>query len=428
MSDLHVKYLLVGGGVAAFSACAAIRQRDPQGALMLVGQEINRPYYRTNLSKSFLRRQSGRSALFTAEPDWFAAHGVQLRTGCRAIHLDPGRAICTLDSGQNISYDKLLLATGATPRPLTIPGGTMPNIYTPRSIDDFEQLHTAIDKAKSEGHRQGDTKQRGVATVIGGGLLGVEIASSLTQAGILVDLIVSARHPWMKFAGEATGQFLAHYLIRHGVQLHESVRASRIEGDGRAQRVVLSDGRTLVSDLVISAIGTIPSKDLLRGTGIIAEKAILADEYCRTNEPNIYAAGDCAAVRDGIFGKHRPAEQWDTAAITGEIAGNNIAGATVKMTAVTSFTTEAFGLTARAWGQNKHLDHRLLRGTPNVESPEFLEIGISSEGVVSQILAVGPAGAGEYPLLEELIRRRVSIAGKEEMLKDPAVPLAALLA
>jgi 3-phenylpropionate/trans-cinnamate dioxygenase ferredoxin reductase component len=427
MSDLHVKYLLVGGGVAAYSACAAIRQRDPHGAIMLAGQEINRPYYRTNLSKSFLRRQSGRSALFTAEPDWFAAHNVQLRTGCRALNLDAGRGIVTLDSGQAISYDKLLLATGCAPRALSIPGGTMANIFTPRTIDDFEQLHTAIDKARSEGHRHEGGKGRGLAAVIGGGLLGVEIAASLTQAGLSVDLIVAGRHPWMKFASEATGQFLAHYLIKHGIKLHESVRAARIEGDGRAQRVVLSDGRTLLSDLVISAIGTIPSKDLLRGTGIIAEKAILADEFCRTNEPNIYAAGDCAAVRDGIFGKHRPPEQWDTAAVTGSVAGNNMAGAEVKMSAVTSFVTEAFGLSARAWGQNKHLDHRLFRGTPNVESPDFLEIGLTAEGRVSQILAVGRAGAGEESVIEELIRRRTNVAGKEEMLKDPATPLANLI-
>src|SRR5271168_1625658 len=103
MPDPHVKYLLIGGGLASFSAASAIRARDRQGALMLVGQEINRPYYRTPLSKAFLRRQMERSSLFTCGPDWFAAQGIQLRTACRAAHLDTHRSVVALDNGEAIS-------------------------------------------------------------------------------------------------------------------------------------------------------------------------------------------------------------------------------------------------------------------------------------------------------------------------------------
>jgi len=421
MTNGHVKYLIVGGGVAGFSAAAAIRQRDSHGLLMLVGQEINRPYYRTDLSKGFLRRQIDRSKLFTAEPDWFTAHGVQLHTGRRVASLDTGRAIVTLDNGQAVSYDRLLLATGSSPRALTIPGGVLPNIFNPRTIENYAQLHTAIDKAKAEGHRRKSDNTRGLVAVIGGGLLGVEIAASLAQSGLAVDLIVSGRHPWSRFASEATGQVIAHFLGRHGLTLHESVRAARIEGDGRAQRVVLSDGRALECDFVVSAIGAIPNKEILRGTGIVAERAILADEFCQTNEPHVYAAGDCAAVRDPIFGKHRAADQWDTAEVTGTLAGANMAGEQIKYSDVTSFTTEAFGLAARCWGHYKHVDRRLLRGTPNVEAPDFLEFGVTVDGRISQILAVGHAG--EDDLIKELVRNRAGVAGKEEAIKDASIPL-----
>jgi 3-phenylpropionate/trans-cinnamate dioxygenase ferredoxin reductase component len=423
MSDLHVKYLLIGGGVAALSAAGAIRRMDSQGALMLVGQEINRPYYRTPLSKAFLLRRATRSSLFACEPDWFSAHHVQLHTGCRAAHLDASRHVVTLDNGQAISYDLLLLATGANPRALNLLGGNLPNVFALRTIEDFEQLHTAIDKARTEGHRH--PGGRGRAVVIGGGLMGVEVAAGLAESGLAADLVVGGPHPWAKFAGEATGKFLSHFLTRKGVTVHDGARAARVEGDGRAQRVVLADGGILDCDFAVAAVGTVPNKELLRGTAIMAEKAILTDEHCYTNYPDIYAAGDCAAVRDPIFGKHRPADQWDTAAATGTVAGANMAGADVRFEAVTTFTTEIGGLTARAWGHSKHLSRRLLRGTPNVESPDFLEIGIADDGRVSQVLAVG--FTGDATVLEELVRQRVRIEGNEEALKDPTSRLQDLL-
>jgi len=411
MGDPHVKYLLIGGGLASFSAAAAIRMRDEQGSLLLVGQEINRPYNRSPLSKTFLRRQSDRTELFLCRPEWFTDHGVQLRTGCRAANLDTGRSVVNLENGESISYDRLLLATGCAPKPLSIPGRQLPGVFSPHNIEDYEQLQVAVGKAKADGRR------RGRAVVIGGGLLGVEIAASIAQAGVEVDLIVAGAHPWSRFAGESAGSFLSRFLSDRGLKLHLGVRAARVEGDGRAQRIILSDGQTIACDFVVAAAGTVPNKDLLRGTGIVAETAILADEHCRTNVAGIYAAGDCAAVRDPVFGKHRAPEQWDTAAATGAVAGANMAGDEVALTGMAAFSTEVFGLRARAWGQAKHVTRRLMRGAANVESADFLEIGLTAEGSVSQILAVGPAG--DQAVLAELVRRRVGIAGREELVREP---------
>jgi 3-phenylpropionate/trans-cinnamate dioxygenase ferredoxin reductase subunit len=430
MSQTHVKYLLIGGGVASHAAAAAIRQRDPVGAVMLVGQEISRPYHRAPLSKGFLRRELTRSALFTCGPEWYAQNFIQLHTGCRAAHLDTGRAVVAMDNGDSVSYDRLLLATGSVPRPLGLPGDTLPNVFYLRTIEDVEQIHKAIDKAKHEGRRhlnaQGDKQGgRGKAVVIGGGLMGVEIASSLTQIGLAVDLLVAASFPWNHVAGEPTGKFIAGFLATHGISVHLSSRADRIEGDGRAQRVRLADGQTVECDFLVSAVGTTQNKDLLRGTGIVAEKAILADQHCRTNEPDIFAAGDCAAVHDAIFGKHRPADQWDTAASTGAIAGASMARAAASLQTVASFETEFFGVKARAWGHSKHVDRRLLRGSPNPETPDFAEIGLDSQGRISFALAVGHTA--EHAVLEELVRRRFPIDGNEEALRDPTTDLQNLL-
>jgi 3-phenylpropionate/trans-cinnamate dioxygenase ferredoxin reductase component len=424
MGDLHVKYLLVGGGLASFSAAAAIRRRDAQGSVMLVGQEINRPYNRAALSKAFLRRQEARSALFTCEPDWYSSHAVQLRTGCRAAHLDSARSVVTLESGDAVSYDRLLLATGCSMRALNIPGQHLANVFAPRAIEDYEQVLSAMNKARTEGHKHGSG--RGLATVIGGGLLGVEIAAGIAEAGLAVDLVAGGAYPWAKFAGEATGRFLSRFLSDHGVRIHAGAHAQRIDGDGRAQRVILADGAAVECDFVVAAAGTNPNKELLRGTGIIAEHAILTDEHCRTNVADIWAAGDCAAVRDPVFGKHRAPEQWDGAAATGTVAGTNMAGGDSVLEAVASISTEAFGLKIRGWGTSRHVARRVIRGSPNVESPDFVEIGITSDNRVAQVLAVGPQG--ENPILQELIRRRVTVGGHDESLSDPAWPLENLLA
>ena len=447
MSDLHVKYLLLGGGVASFAAAKAIRQRDQQGSLMLIGQEISRPYDRTQISKGFLRRQVPRSALFTSEPDWFANQRVQLRTGTQAAHLDATRRIVILGTGQALTYDKLLIAIGAQPRKLPLPGAEMPGVLMLRTIEDVERLHTVIDGARAHG-RPHDTG-RGKAVVIGGGLMGVEAAASFRQLGLAVDLVVGSAYPWASFAGESTGKLVSMFLKSKGINVFDGLRATKVEGDNRAQRIALSNGKSLDCDFVLAAVGTTPNKDLLRGTPIVAEKAILTDEHCRTSEPDIFAAGDCAAVRDPLFGKHRWAEQWDTAAITGTIAGSNMAAEAApalpaeSFNSVTTFGTEAFGVRLRAWGSSKHLDHRILRGTPTLESPEFIEIAVASDGRITQILATGifsppplaaegqGGGLGQLEssstVLEELVRRRVNVSGKEEALKDPAVPLEGLL-
>src|SRR5439155_18103535 len=167
MSDLHVRYLLVGGGVASSAAAAAIRRRDREGSVLLIGQEINRPYQRTPLSGDYLLRQMTRDALFSMPADWHEASGVALRTGTRVSHLDTARQAVILGSGEEVSYDRLLLATGASPRPLEIPGSRLPGLFYLRTLEDADRLYHAVETAKRTGRRH--ERGRGVAAVIGGG-------------------------------------------------------------------------------------------------------------------------------------------------------------------------------------------------------------------------------------------------------------------
>ncbi len=451
MSNVHVKYLLIGGGVASSSAAAAIRQRDPDGSITLIGQEINRPYHRPPLSKAFLRRQMPREALFTMESGWFEAHHVALRTGRRVARLDATRSAVALDNGEEISFDRLLIATGGNPLTLDVPGAELPNLFYVRTLADIATLETTIDKARRDGrpHAGG----RGRATIVGAGLLGVELAASLTQMGIAVDLLASHDHPWSNVAGSAAGRFLARVLEAHGVTVYPNARPLRLEGDGRVQRVIIppADGRpttgkpangprsgngtrpsisppgaiALDCDFTIAAVGSASNKDLLRNTPLASGKAILVNERCQTNLPGIYAAGDCCAVLDPLFGKHRVIDHWDHAVVTGSLAGRNMSGADEAYAAVSTFSSEVFDLTLRAWGEPRFVDRRVTFGSAAPEAPALVELGIAADGRLAQALCVGrPADEGT---LRELIARRARLDGREALLRDPQFSLSSLL-
>jgi len=429
MSIPHVQYLLVGGGIAAASAAAAIRARDHAGLIMLVGQENSRPYQRPALSKQFLRDELSRESLFIKPGGWFADQHIELHTGHRVAAVDVSRHSVALETGKEISFDHLLLATGASPKVLDIPGAALPNVYYLRTLEDTDRLRTIVDQARRAGRPhpsdgglpRNTTTGRGRAAIIGGGLLGVELAASLSRMGMAVDLLIATPIPWNHIAGEVAGKFITRLLEHRGVTVHLSTTALRLEGDGRVQRVQLSNGGAIDTDFVVGAIGSTVNRQILRGTSIRAEKAILTDEHCRTNISNVYAAGDCAAVFDPAVGKHRIGHHWTQAEITGRIAGDNMAGGNAAYDAVPQFDSEIFGRSIRVFGDARQVDRRIIRGTPNLESPNFLEIGVAAEGTVVQVIAFGQDH--EFDTLESLVKQRTPVNGNEEQLKDPAGPL-----
>lgn len=423
MGVLHVKYLLLGGGVASSAAAAAIRELDTEGDLLLVGQEINRPYHRPPLSREYLRGQMPREALFTHPSEWFNRNRIQLRTGRRASHLDAGRHCVTLDSGEEISFDQLLIATGGAPAPLLAQGAQLPNLFYLRTLEDAERIQHAMETFRREGrpHERG----RGRAVVIGGGPLGSEIAASLVQCGLHVDLALTGDYPCDQVVGEATGRCLLRLLEKDGVRVHPRGGALRLEGDGRVQRVVLADQTSVDCDFAVAAVGLAITKDLLRGTPIDAENAILVDEHCRSNVANIYAAGDGAAVRDPLFGKHRLMYPWEMAALTGRLAGTNMAGGNGGFDAVTHCTIRVLHVEINVWGEPRRVERRLIRGTTSGESPRFVEFGLAADGRIAQVLAVGDCQ--DTATLAELVRQRMRMVIDQDRLIDPDVPLRELL-
>ena len=421
MSTPHRKYLLLGAGLASASAAQAIRAIDQRGELTLIGQEHIGPYIRPPLSKQYLRQRMARKELFTHEPSWYADHGVELRTGSRASHIDTARHIVALESGEEIGFDKLLIATGLSPIHLHIPGADLPGIYYLRTADDADRIHNATEKARKEGTRH--DRGHGRVAVIGGGILGVELAATLTQLGLAVDLFISRPHPWFKFAGETTGKFIARYLEKNDVTVHCNAAPRALEGDGRIQRVITSDG-AIACDFAVAAVGAAFNREILRGTPIRCEKQILVDAHCRTNVPGIYAAGDCAAIFDPLFGKHRVLEHFDGAQTLGTLAGTNMAGAEKPYDAVNFFDSQLFDLKLKCWGESRVVDRRLVRVKPS-DPNDQIEFGIAADNRIAQIIAINHDG--EDDSLRSLIANRTAVNGNEESLKDPAFAISNLL-
>lgn len=417
MSMPHFKYVVVGAGGAGSAAAGAIREHDPAGSILIIGQESNRPYLRPALHKEYLRHDKTRLQIAIEDVGWYDENRITLRTGRRVSQIETGRRTVLLDNGDEIAFDKLLLTTGSSSRPLRVLGAELPNVFYLRTIQDCDRLHHAIEKSRTDG--------RAKAVVIGAGLLAVEAAATLKQMKLGVDLLLGRQLPWGKFAGENTGRFLQRFLEQNQIGVHTDVAPERIEGDGRVQRVALSDGRSLDCDFVLAAVGIVSNRDLVRNTPIAAEKAILVDDHCRTNVQDIYAAGDCAAIFDPLFGKHRVIDHWESARYCGRLAGANMAGADLRYDTVNNFGSEIFGLKMVAWGEPRLVDHRLVRGTPSIESPDFAEIGVAADGRVAQVLAIGRAS--EHDLFRQFVASRLNVDGKEELIKDPSQPLDSLL-
>lgn len=431
MNASHVQHLIAGAGAAGSAAAQAIRLRDPKGSILLVGQEVNRPYQRPRLSHDYLLRKAARTELNTLPVEWYADNEVRLVTGRRVARIHVARHSATLDTGQEVAYDRLLIATGVSARPLNVPGADLPNVFDLRTIEDADRLLHAMDAARRDGRAHDSANRaadapRGRVAVVGGGLLGVELAAVMLQAGLRVDLLVAAAHPWGRFAGEHVGAALERRLQANGVDVWTHTRVARLEGDGRVQRVIADDGRTFHCDFVVTAIGTVFNREILRGTPVNAEKHVLVDDHCRTSIADLYAAGDCAAVYDPLFGKHRVLDHWDSARLTGTIAGANMAGdATMSYDVVSHFGSEVFGLRLSAWGEARHVAHRHTRHNGGA-AEGLVEFGVSPAGKVSQVLALGE-GTFDDATLRELVARRLDVSDGLDRLLDPATPLKSLL-
>ena len=326
----HSTYLIIGGGMTGAAAAVGIRELDATGGITLISAETAPPYDRPPLSKKLWADKRTLDQIVAPLPD-----DVLLHLGRRVVGIDPERRQATDDIGTVYTYDKLLLATGGTPRRLPF-GGDAVNYY--RTVENYRQARAESDRGDS-------------FVVIGGGFIGSEIAASLRGRGNEVTIVFPEDGIGDRVFPSGMPASVNELYREHGVTVVNGAGVVDIEaGDGGAV-VITGDGRRLSADRVIAGIGIVPSVGLAEEMGLAVDNGVIVDKYLRTSRPEIYAAGDVANYPDPILDMRRRVEHADAARAMGRAAGRNMAGAAEPYRYLPLFYSDLFEIGYEAVGQ-----------------------------------------------------------------------------
>jgi NADPH-dependent 2,4-dienoyl-CoA reductase/sulfur reductase-like enzyme len=323
------RYLIIGGGMTAHAAAQAIRELDSRAEITIVGAEPHPPYARPPLSKALWKGQAEDSV-------WLPqVAGLKLLSGRRATAIDRKAHKVTDDRGESHAYDKLLLATGGTPRRLQFGGDRV--VYF-RTVDDYRRV-------------RGITGKRGV--VIGGGFIGSEMAAALSMDGREVTMVFPEDGICARAFPKDLAEFVTGYYREKGVQVLTNDVPVAISDSGSVRT---KSGRDLAADVIIGGLGIVPETQLAEAAGLTVRDGVVVDAQLRTNDPDIYAAGDVARFHSEVLGKEVRVEHEDNANTMGKLAGQAMAGASVAWRHVPMFYSDLFDLGYEAVGE---IDSRL---------------------------------------------------------------------
>src|SRR5829696_7158046 len=283
-------FAIVGAGLAGAKAAEALREEGFDGRVVLVGAETERPYERPPLSKDYLRGEAGRERLYVHDEDFYGEQQIELRLGRTAETLDTVRRELELDGGVRLPYDRLLLATGAEPRRLTIPGADLDGVLYLRSVDDSDALRSRLDRG-------------GAVVVVGAGWIGAEVAASARQRGLDVTVVDPSAVPLERVMGQEVGALYRDIHADQGVRMLMETGVEAFEGDQAVERVRTSDGGALECDFVVVGVGVQPRIRLAADAGLDVDDGILVDEQLRTDAEGVFAAGDVANARHPFYGE-----------------------------------------------------------------------------------------------------------------------------
>jgi len=324
--------VVVGGGLAASGTVKTLREEGYDGEVVVATAEAHRPYERPPLSKDYLRGETDRTALFPLEESWFDAHGVELRTGATAVGLDVAAHHVTFADASRLGYSSLVIATGASPNAVGVPGADLRGVLSLRTVESAELLAAALHDAIEGAAREGSATSAGTGrlVVIGDSWIGMEVAASARTMGLAVDVVGRGAHPLSKL-GPEMGAVYGALHEEHGVTLHPNGRVQQIEGEkGRVTGVLLADGTRLPAEVVLAGVGVSPNLGLAAAAGLTLRDdplgGIAVDGTLRTSAPDVFAVGDVASIPSPVYDRALRIEHWQIALDTGPHAARAILG------------------------------------------------------------------------------------------------------
>ena len=320
-----VRMVIIGGGAAGYAAAQMLRRRGFAGSVVMISADRAGPYDRPNLSKDYLAGEASADWIPLADDRYYATQKIELRLGVTATAIDPSRHSVALDDGTSVNYSKLLLATGAEPIRLGVPGADLPHVQVLRSLADSDRI---IARATS-GSR---------AVIVGASFIGLEAAAALRHRGVEVHVVAPEARPMERVFGAALGDFIRKLHESHGVGFHLGHTVTGID----ARRAQLDDGTTIDADLVLIGIGVRPRLDLAQKAGLAIDRGVLVDQYLQTSVADIFAAGDIARWPDPYSKERLRVEHWVVAERQGQTAARNMLGAHEPYNVVPFFWTQQY--------------------------------------------------------------------------------------
>jgi 3-phenylpropionate/trans-cinnamate dioxygenase ferredoxin reductase subunit len=401
-------HIIVGASLAGAKAAETLREEGFDGRVVLIGTEDERPYERPPLSKDYLRGEVGREKVYVHDEAYYAEHNVELRVGTTAVGLNTSSKELTLDDGDRLRYDRLLLATGSEPRRLTIPGADLDGVLYLRSVHDSDLVRERLDRG-------------GAVVVVGAGWIGAEVAASARQRGLEVTVVEPASVPLERVMGVEVGAIYRDIHTDHGVEMLMGTGVEAFEGDEAVERVRTSDGRVIECDFVVVGVGVQPHTQLAAQAGLDVDNGVLVDEHLETSVSGVFAAGDVANARHPFYGERIRVEHWANALHQGPAAARNMLGQAGPFDRLPYFFSDQYEVGMEYSGFARDWNRVVFRGDP--ASREFVAFWISDGRVVAG-MNVNVWDVNEP--IRRLISERVTV--DDRRLADPDVPINQLVA
>ena len=377
--------LIAGAGHAAGQTIVSLRQGGYAGRIVLVGEEPYLPYQRPPLSKKFLAGELEIPRLFLRHEKFYAEHQVEVRLGTRVTALDPGAQRVRLGSGAELLYDSLVLATGSRARAVTVPGHLLPGVHYLRTIDDVGQIRPAF-KAGTR------------LVIIGAGYIGLEVAAIAISLGLSVTVIEQADQVMARVDAPPVAAFLAGVHRAAGVQILCNTGLQAFGGDARLTSVVCSDGREIPADLAIVGIGVVPNAELAAAAGLACDNGILVDEFCRTSDARILAAGDCTNHPNSLLGRRVRLESVHNAQEQARTAAETLLGRPAPYAQIPWFWSDQYDLKLQIAGFSSRTEQAVIRGEP---ASRAFAVFFLAEGRLTSVYAIN--SPREFMLSKKLI-------------------------
>jgi NADPH-dependent 2,4-dienoyl-CoA reductase/sulfur reductase-like enzyme/predicted acylesterase/phospholipase RssA len=401
-----IDFLLIGGGLASATAAETLRDEGASGSILIVSSEPVVPYHRPPLSKEFLTGRVEVEKLLIKPPVHYQQRGVEVALETRAMSVDPvARRVFTDRSGA-FEFNKLLIATGADPISLNVPGSDRRGIFHLRTLRQAEALRSAMAVAQH-------------VLVIGASFLGMEVASTLCKKGLEVTIIEKAPQVFATLHAAEISAFFADLFRGLGGELIVGDHITAIEGDLQVRSALTGSGRVLPCDMIVVAAGVAPSVAFLQSSGVFLDNGIVVDRYLRSSDPNIFAAGDVASFDDPVFQRRRRVEHWDNAIKQGRLAAKNMLGQKLAYDEVSYFFSECYDTSFEFIGSPEGTDEQIERG--DLKSRSYAGFYLKA-GVPRALFSMGRP-AQETRATQSFIRFRVNLSSVKDQLSDANFPL-----